>query len=244
MNIIKLDAIGSTNVYLKELLTNQNLENFTVVVAEHQTQGKGQRGAIWTVDPGSNLTFSVLVRDLLVGVELIYDLNIMVALSVYHAVEKLKINNLSIKWPNDILAGNKKIGGILIENIIKSDREIYSIVGIGLNVNQKRFKSLPYASSLSLLMGKDELDKTALMYAVLEKMVFYFNALKNGRRRALWKEYHGLLYKKGVPMMFEDSLDNRFMGIIQGVNEQGSLVVRLENGNLREFFIKEVRMLY
>lgn len=243
MNIIKLDAIGSTNVYLKNLLANLNLENFTVVVAENQTAGKGQRGAVWNSEPSSNLTFSVLVKDLLDGIESIYDLNVAVSLSVFNAIKNLGIDSLSIKWPNDILADNKKVGGILIENIIKSNGEIFSVVGIGINVNQKIFGDLSQASSLANVYGKD-FDKEILMNGVLKQLRYYFNSLRNGHKKAIWQEYHNNLYRISTPSAFELPSGERFMGIIQNVSQQGTLVVLLENGATVEFYIKEVKMLY
>lgn len=243
MNIIKLDAIGSTNVYLKDLLSHQNLPNFSVVIAENQTAGKGQRGAKWSSEVGSNLTFSVLMKNLLLDITSIYDLNVLVALGVLKAVKKEGIDSSRIKWPNDILAGNKKIGGILIENIIKSDGEILSIVGIGLNVNQKDFSEFPQASSLAVQLGKD-LDKEALFYKILENLYFYFNALRNGGKREIWKEYHAHLYKINTPMAFELPNGYRFMGIIQEVNQEGALLVKLENESVAKFYMKEVKMLY
>lgn len=151
MNIIKLSAINSTNDYLKKLSAGQYLENFTVVVAEHQTAGKGQMGAKWSVVPGKNLTFSVLIKDLLLEINEIFNLNAAVAISITETLESFNIPDICIKWPNDILAGNKKIGGVLIENSIKNNGEIFSIVGIGLNINQLDFENLPKASSLAVV---------------------------------------------------------------------------------------------
>lgn len=243
MNIIKLDAIGSTNVYLKNLLANLNLENFTVVVADNQTAGKGQRGALWTSEPSSNLTFSVLVKDLLLGIESIYDLNVAVSLSVFNAIKNLGIEGLSIKWPNDILADNKKIGGILIENIIKSNGEIFSVVGIGINVNQGNFGELAQATSLVNVFGK-EFDREILMNGVLKQLQYYFNSLRNDHKIGVWQEYHNNLYRISIPSAFELPSGERFMGIIQNVSQQGTLVVLLESGKIEEFYIKEVKMLY
>ena len=108
MNIIKLDATPSTNDFLKALLTNQFVENFTVVTAENQTSGRGQMGAKWEVESGKNLTFSVLVKDVLTEINSIFHLNVLVAVSIIEALEHFNIPNLAIKWPNDILAEHKR----------------------------------------------------------------------------------------------------------------------------------------
>ena len=243
MNIIKLDAINSTNDYLKMLLQRQFVENFTVVTAENQTNGRGQMGSEWSVEEGKNLTFSVLVKDLLLEVNAIFHLNVAVAISVIEALSFFEIKDLSIKWPNDILAEGKKIGGILIENSIKTDGEIFSIVGIGVNVNQKNFLNLPKASSLSALKDK-EFDTPEILNAILEYLRRNIAMVMNKNTAHIWDKYHSVLYKKGIPMPFEDTKGGKFMGIIQNVNQDGKLRVLLEEDAVKAFDIKEVKMLY
>ncbi len=242
MKLIKLDAIDSTNEFLKGLSAQQDLENFTVVTAENQTKGKGQRGAVWNSEVGKNLIMSVLVRDFLTDINAIFNLNIAFSLAVIAALKKKNIPDLSIKWPNDILSANKKIGGILIENSIKSDAAILSIVGLGLNVNQTNFEGLPKASSLSIVIGQD-LDKEELLSVImanLEKNVA--ESLQNPTN--LRQQYVDLIYKKEIPMPFMNQNNKKFMGIIQGISPIGRLLVLLEDYSVVEFDIKEVQMLY
>ena len=141
MKLIKLDATDSTNEFLKGLSSNQILENFTVVTAENQTKGKGQMGSVWDSEPSKNLIMSVLINGFVTDINQIFDINIVVSVSVIQVLEDLNIPELSIKWPNDIMSYNKKIGGILIENSIKSDGSINSIAGLGLNLNQVNFEN-------------------------------------------------------------------------------------------------------
>lgn len=242
MNIIKLNAINSTNDYLKKLLHAQHVDNFTVVVAEHQTAGRGQMGSQWLVEDGKNLTMSVLIKDLLLDVNAIFNLNTAVAVSVVQALERFNINGLSIKWPNDILAGNKKIGGILIENSIKNNGEILSIAGIGLNVNQVSFEGLPKASSLKLATGK-ELNREEILHVIINVLKQNIASLMNRNNTHLWETYHRMLFKIGMPMPFE-SRGKKFMGIIKGVSHNGNLEVLLEDDSTASFSIKEVQMLY
>ncbi|RZJ75066.1 MAG: biotin--[acetyl-CoA-carboxylase] ligase [Flavobacterium sp.] len=242
MNIIKLSAINSTNDYLKKLSAGMYVENFTIVTAENQTGGKGQMGAEWNVEAGKNLTFSLLIKDLLLNINEIFDLNAATAVSILEALTSFNIPDLGIKWPNDILAGNKKVGGILIENSIRTDGEIYSIIGIGLNVNQVMFDGLPKAASLATVTGR-QFDKEAILLAVAEKIKWNVSGLLNRDTTAIWEKYHQKLYKKEIPMTFEK--DNRkFMGIIKGVTKNGSLKVLLDDDTVAEFRIKEVQLLY
>jgi BirA family biotin operon repressor/biotin-[acetyl-CoA-carboxylase] ligase len=242
MNIIKLSAINSTNDYLKELSATQHLDNFTIVTAAHQTQGRGQMGTQWSAEPGKNLTFSILIKDLLTEVTSIFYLNAAVAVSITDALMQFKIPRLSIKWPNDILAGNKKLGGILIENNIRSNGEIFSIAGIGLNVNQLQFPGLPKATSMAVAAGKD-FDADAVMLLIAEKLKHNVQRLLHHDERDVWNSYLKQLYKKNVPMTFEKN-NQKFMGIIKGVSSNGNLQVQLEDDTIAEFSLKEVQLLY
>ena len=242
MNIIKLSATNSTNDYLKQLTATQHVDNFTIVTAEDQTAGRGQMGAQWNAEPGKNLTFSILVRDLLLEVSGIFNLNVAVAVSIIQALDSYGIEALNIKWPNDILAGNKKIGGILIENSIKQGGEIFSVIGIGLNVNQKNFDGLPKASSLAVAASRD-FDKQEVMMAIVQKLQHNVAKLMHKDTQSLWETYHNRLYKIGVPMPFENTT-TKFMGIIKGVTPTGQLQVLLENDAIAEYAIKEVQLLY
>jgi BirA family biotin operon repressor/biotin-[acetyl-CoA-carboxylase] ligase len=243
MNIIKLDAIGSTNTYLKEILTHSNLENFTVVVTENQFQGKGQRGSVWVDEVGSSLTFSVLVKELLVSPEYVFDLNILVALSVRQSLNKLLNLPFNIKWPNDILSYNKKVGGILIENVIKASGETLSVVGIGINVNQENFDHLPQASSLFRLCGV-KIDKDELMHKIMESLTSYCKKYKEVGSDFVWEEYKHHLYRISIPTAFELPSGERFMGIILGVTRYGLLEVKKEDDTVEQFDIKQVKLLY
>jgi len=243
MKLIKLDAIDSTNDFLKELLTTNNPENFTVVTAEAQTRGKGQMGSIWVSEKGKNLTVSILVKDFLFDVSQIYNLNIAVALAVVTVLETCNIPGLSIKWPNDIMSDHKKVGGILIENVIKGATKIDSIVGIGLNVNQADFDGLPKASSLSLV-ANTIFDKDELLRKIVEEIKKNITKLNEDKSAELWQSYTDFLFKKGVPMPFENASGQRFMGIVQGVSKIGQLELLLENDTIKTFGIKEIQMLY
>jgi BirA family biotin operon repressor/biotin-[acetyl-CoA-carboxylase] ligase len=240
--IIKLNAIDSTNDYLKQLSREKVLDNFTIVITDEQTKGKGQMGSKWVSEVGKNLTFSVLVKNINIKTEQLFDWNIAVALAVLETLEDFKVPNISIKWPNDIMADSKKVGGILIENTIKNEGRFDSVVGIGLNLNQTNFDDLPKATSLKNVTNKD--------YDVLE---FAKNITKNIQNKyanletkmpEYWQDYHQKLFKIDKPLTFEDVNNNRFMGIIQGVTSEGKLQVILEDDSVVFYGIKDVRMLF
>lgn len=243
MRIIKLDATDSTNHFLKVLSAQESCENFTVVSSESQTQGKGQRGAGWVSEASKNLTFSVLYNQKTEGITSLFTLNIVVALSVVKALQSFSNLNFVIKWPNDILAENKKIGGILIENTFKNSNEVQSIIGIGLNVNQSKFENLPQASSLFLLENKT-FDRETLLISIINQLEFNLSQLHFLGETHFWDAYHQILFKKNIVSAFESVAGNRFVGKIQEVTREGKLAVLMEDDSIRFFDVKEVKMLY
>ncbi|WP_445454254.1 biotin--[acetyl-CoA-carboxylase] ligase [Flavobacterium sp. 25HG05S-40] len=242
MPIIKLDAIDSTNDYLKHLSRESEVKNYTIVMANEQTKGKGQMGAKWVSEKGKNLTMSILVKDLCFKNEKVFDLNITVAQSVIHVLKKIDIPKLAVKWPNDIMSDSKKVAGILIENSLKPDGTLVSVIGIGLNVNQTNFEHLPQATSLQCITGEAySCEEIAILMrkSLIEKL-----SLLSQNSELLWKEYHDNLYKINFPSAFENPNGNRFMGIIQKVTKEGKLQVLLDDDSLIHCNLKEIKMLY
>jgi BirA family biotin operon repressor/biotin-[acetyl-CoA-carboxylase] ligase len=138
---------------------------------------------------------------------------------------------------------NKKVAGILIENSIKNNGEISSIIGIGLNVNQLNFDELPKASSLAVIMKK-EFDKNVILNQFIDFLKLNCDLINNKLAFQLWDNYNNKLFKKGIPMPFSLPDETQFMGIIQGVNSLGKLEVKLENDFIETFGIKEIQLLY
>ncbi|MGL5112722.1 MAG: biotin--[acetyl-CoA-carboxylase] ligase [Flavobacterium sp.] len=242
MKLIKLDAIDSTNDFLKRIAALPDVENFTVVTTENQTNGKGQMGQKWDSEKGKNLIMSVFVKNFIVDVSQVFHLNIAFSLAVITVLESFKVPELSIKWPNDIMSYQKKIGGILIENTFKGDGTIYSVVGLGLNVNQTTFANLPKASSLAVVCQRD-FDRDVVLQLIVEKLK---QMLLNwmDKQSFFWSTYTDLLFKKDTPMPFSSQNGSHFMGIIRGVSSVGKLQVLLEDDNMEEFDIKEIQLLY
>jgi BirA family biotin operon repressor/biotin-[acetyl-CoA-carboxylase] ligase len=232
MNLIKLDEIDSTNNYLKQLNKEKYLENFTTIFAENQTHGKGQMGNKWITEKGKNLTFSTLITTTKNHI----DLNMMISVSIIEILEKNNINQLAIKWPNDIILKNKKIGGVLIEQSKNIDHQNSFIIGIGLNIHQKDFKNMPNASSLELLTQK-KWDKTILLIEIVNQIKLNFN--KNIFFKTLYLKY---LYQLNEICKFKikEQLQN---GKIIDVSDDGQLIVSIDNQN-QSFGIKEIEMIY
>ncbi len=242
MKIIKLDTTNSTNTFLKDLLTFSKLQDFTVVTAKTQTAGRGQMEAKWLSENGKNLTFSTYCKfDNLYIQEQIY-LNFAVALSIFEFLKSLHLPNLSIKWPNDILADKQKICGILIENTPQNKLIKSSIIGIGLNVNQTNFpKELKKVTSIKRLL-KQEFNLENLLNQYLVFLQKYIDILRKQEYKKLKKQYISNLYMIDTPAMFKSN-NQLFMGKILGVCESGKLQLELEDESIKTFGIKEISFL-
>ena len=241
MNIIKLSAISSTNDYLKQLSKECILPNFTTVSAEVQTNGKGQMGEKWQAESGKSLLFSVLINQKVEGATIVFLLNVLIALAVIDVLKTEKLNGLSVKWPNDILSYNKKIGGILIENMFKANGEIHTIVGIGLNFYQTDFQNLPQASSI-LHTYQIKVEREKVMLKIIEYIKNNIAELADNAD-FWWDKYHENLYKKDVLNLFEKN-GKTFNGIIRGVTRDGFLQLEDESGKIQTYGLKEVKMVY
>jgi len=243
MYIIKLNAIDSTNTYLKEMSSVSLPQDYTVVVAELQTKGRGQMGAQWVAESGKNLTASVFKRLPAFNVTDQFYISMTVSLAIIRALRSFKIPRLHIKWPNDILSADHKLCGILIENVIKNNKLQGSIIGFGLNVNQKKFDNLPQASSMSLLTGIIY-NKEEVLSEILKQLEVYFTLLEQKMHLEIKSEYESLLFRKNKPSTFSTPKDDSFSGIIQGVTETGQLQVWTEDDIIKTFDLKEVKLMY
>ena len=243
MPIIKLNAIDSTNSYLRSLCVNESIADYTAVMAKKQTNGRGQMGTAWSSQASKNLTFSVYKDVSKLDLEHPFYISIVTALALLKSLQFFSITKLSIKWPNDILSENKKICGILIENVIKQNKFHESFIGIGLNVNQTEFNNLPKASSLKLISGRVyDLDEVA--HVIIKNLKHYFLLLKKGQYDVLKDEYESYLFRKNKPSTFQDAGGIVFSGIIKNVSNSGSLQVLLENDIIKDFDFKTITLLY
>ncbi|MEO6347132.1 MAG: biotin--[acetyl-CoA-carboxylase] ligase [Aquaticitalea sp.] len=243
MRIIKLDAIDSTNSFLRQLSVKERIEDYTVVMTDYQTHGRGQMGTKWASEQSKNLMVSVFKEVTALTVEKNFYISMVVSLSILKALESLQIKKLKIKWPNDILSDNKKVAGVLIENVIKQNQLQASIIGIGLNVNQTEFRDLPNATSLLLLLGK-VFDLEEVVHELLKQLRLHFQLLENGQLNRLKAAYEINLFRKDKPSTFKNVYDELFIGIILGITASGNLKVQIEDGIIKEYHLKEITLLY
>ena len=242
MNIIKLDAIDSTNNYLKKIILNEGVNDYTVVTAKFQTQGKGQLGTEWESEHSKNLICSVYKKEINIKVQDQFVISALVSLALIKTLRKVNLSNMHIKWPNDIMSDNKKICGILIENIVKENYIKDTVIGIGLNVNQTIFNNLPNAASIKNLIGTTcSIDE--ILKDLVKNVKYYFNELDKSSINSIFEKYEDVLFRINKPSTFKNSKGEVFSGYIKGVSRLGKLNVMLEDNLVESYDLKEISML-
>lgn len=239
MKVIKLNAIDSTNSFLKEMAHSSSLENYTVLVTKEQTKGRGQMGTRWLSEANKNLLCSVFIRFESFPATNQVLVNYAVSIAIVNVLNTYKIPKVVIKWPNDILSLNKKICGILVENVIQKNEIKSSVIGIGLNVNQINFPVNFNATSI-LKETNTEVNLDEFLIQLITELKTQTSYITNASTNVLKKNYLKHLYKKNTPTMFKNSKGVLFMGKIIGVSSFGKLQIELENDSIEEFGIKEV----
>ena len=234
-----LEEVDSTN---NEIIRREHeLDNLSVVAAVCQTAGRGQRNNQWLTTPGQNLTFSMLVRFGQDGIPSVkaasqFAISEASALAVADYLENEGIASV-IKWPNDIYARGRKICGMLIENTLAADEVARSIIGIGVNVNQRDFPpQLANPTSMVLQCGH-EFDLRSELLKLCDILCGRLSLMGPGQH----DEYVSRIYRLGVFEEYADCATGlRFMGRIKDVSPSGMLKMETKEGQLKEFAFKEI----
>lgn len=238
------DSIDSTNSEARRRLPAN--AKMSVYAAKFQTAGRGQRGNKWSSAAGQNLTFSVLLNfthhqmpDLAVRNQFL--LSIVAALSVSDLLRKLNIRN-TIKWPNDIYIGRRKVCGMLIENIVGNAGLEHSIIGIGLNLNQTGFPpELVNPTSVLVSSGLRTVPEEVLddFLDIFSEYIPYLSDIEGINK--IRNKYVSRLFRLGVSREYHDCLRNiDFTGTIKGISEEGLLLMEMPDKTVTNYSFKEV----
>ncbi|WP_417013009.1 biotin--[acetyl-CoA-carboxylase] ligase [Alistipes sp.] len=210
-----------------------------VIWAERQTAGRGQRGHTWTSPEGVNLLFSVVLCPTFLPAGEQFGLSQAVALALADTFAAFGIDT-RIKWTNDIYAGDCKLTGILIEHRLAGDRLARTVVGVGINVNQKAFDpALPNPTSMALEAGRT-FDREEVLGRFHAALMRRYAALEAGERAALAAEYRRRMYRLDEPQAFRLPDGSRFTGIVRGVRSTGALLVEHPDGAVRDYLFREI----
>ena len=246
MRLIKLDAINSTNEYLKDNIQKNLSKETQVAYTFNQTKGKGQRGKVWTSEPEKNIALSIIFYPKNVNVKDQFVLSMQFSLFILNILKSLGTPDLKIKWPNDIMSEKTKVCGILSEIKVKGRFIENIIIGFGINVNQENFTNLPNASSLKLI-NKIDYDLKVLVFLIfqsLKKYNYLTNAINGFSEDEFFKvnyQYHQNLYRLGEQSDFIND-EGFFKGKILEVNKRGMIKIQKDNNSIVNYSFQEIQM--
>ena len=231
-----MPSCHSTNDISAELISKGVIENGTIVITDHQTKGRGQSGNTWESEKGENLTFSIILDTSFLKLQDQFYLNMIVCLALSDLILEYVGAGVTIKWPNDIYYKDQKICGVLIQNSLKGNQLEYSILGMGININQQKFINRN-AISLKNITGR-WYNLENVLQGIVEKMELYYNVLKAGNLEKLKN-----IYMKRLMWLNEEHTfhaRNPFTGKITDIDERGRLLI-LSDDIIRAFDFKEIR---
>lgn len=238
VSLIHINETNSTNSYLQSLCNQQKIEEFTTVLTDFQTAGRGQRGNSWESEERKNLLFSFILFPKFLEAKYQFLISQIISLAVKEELDNYT-SGVSIKWPNDIYWNDKKICGMLIENELMGKNIYQSIAGIGININQQTFHSpAPNPISLFQITGK-EYDLPEVLSKLMERVKAYYQLLQKGQTELITSHYAHSLFRKEGFHLYKDS-QGEFFAEIMRVEADGRLILKDPSGKEREYLFKEV----
>lgn len=236
--VYRLAEVDSTNDEAKRLFA-QNSGEF-VVVAERQNAGRGRRQRVWQAAPGLNLTASFVVRPSFLSGPEAFLLSEAAAVAAVFALRSLAPPDIQItaKWPNDVTVMDRKIAGILIENVWLGEKWEYAVVGFGINVNQTEFDGEFRAASLAMMHAGKPQSVERTLYALSEIFWDRVERLKAGDKDGVEREYHAVWGDKGRSARLNDDGET---GIPLRVRRDGRIEIQTPTG-LKIYSLDEVRL--
>lgn len=240
-DILLLDTVDSTNRYLADMLKNGLLPNGYCVCSEFQESGRGQVGNVWESQKGQNLLISILLHSEKIPLDKQFLLSKVVSIAICQFLEKNSIS-AKIKYPNDIFYGDKKIAGILIENQITGNKMKYSIVGIGLNVNQLEFEANNSRTATSMRQITGIIYDRQLLLSNLRSLIVDLVEDFDVEHKDFYKKlYFANLYRRDGFYKYETADGETFEAKIVDIADDGMLQLITDNGIEYNFYFKQVR---
>ncbi|MCX8031588.1 MAG: biotin--[acetyl-CoA-carboxylase] ligase [Thermodesulfovibrionales bacterium] len=242
-NFLYYETLPSTNNTATELAL-KGYPEWTIIVADRQTHGRGRMGRSWFSPPGKNIYMSIILKPSFPPREMTI-LTIMSAVACCKALRKIYTAEVFIKWPNDLLVNEKKLGGILTEIKADSDKISYAILGIGINVNLDQEELSEdiedTATSLKILTGK-QYKRTSIIIEILRELYEHYEILlKKGKQNLLaqWKQLNCTLGKRVKVYMGKEIYE----GLAETIDDEGLLIVKLQDSSLIKVSFGDIKML-
>jgi BirA family biotin operon repressor/biotin-[acetyl-CoA-carboxylase] ligase len=235
---IHKSKVTSTNDELKTLMSSNGLEEYDVLSSDYQSTGKGQRGNTWESNSGENILMSLLLAPHFLQPQKQFYISKAVSIAIAEVLSHY-VKGVSVKWPNDIYVGEKKIAGILVENVIKGSEIQSSIVGMGININQIDFsENLPNPTSIQKITGNEYVVRE-IAQEIVEAIKRSYTLLKEGNSALIDKDYLHRLYRRDGIWSFRDN-EGEFSSPIVRVEVEGAIVL-MRNGAEKSYWFKEVK---
>ena len=236
--IIRLEETTSTNNYLRGLVGKEPLPEGSIVVTEYQTAGRGQVGNTWESEPGKNLMFGVILYPDFLPANRQFLISQIAALSVKETLDAY-VDGITVKWPNDIYWHDQKICGMLIENDLTGHSLYCSVIGIGININQREFLSDALNPvSLVQITGR-EYAREEILNSFLKRLYDRYLGLLQEKEEEIRSAYMAALYRGDGFHPYWDE-QGVFRACIQGIEPTGHLILKTDNGEVRRYAFKEV----
>lgn len=228
--VITTDITDSTNNDAMRLIDADKALHGTMIVAEYQTAGRGQRGRTWEGHRDKSLLMSIIVSRPPFQIDSQFLFSALIAVGVADAISQVAKNiNPKIKWPNDLIVDDKKAGGILIENVLRGHRWEHAVVGLGINLNGTEFgEGLTHATSLKIATGKT-FGRLEIAQLIRASVFSLLDELPSAEE--IMHRYNTLLFKRGeVQVFLKDS--EEWKAKIVAVQPDGRLQVQTNDGTL------------
>lgn len=242
LNVIIIREVDSTNNYANALLDREKPAEGTIVLTFRQMKGRGYASNVWKSEPEQNLTFSLILYPDFLPAARQFLLSQLISVGIARFLHT-ETGGVSIKWPNDILIGNRKAAGILVENRIQGEFLQSSVIGIGLNLNQQQFPDdLPRAVSLGMVTGKFH-PPVLTLKMIADEIFMLYNLLKTSGSELIHTQYLDHLYRYGEISRFR-SQGEVFEAKISGIDEYGQLVLKQSNGISTAWPFKTIELIF
>ncbi len=238
--IMHVDSCTDTNNYVAKALERGDYSPGAVIMADFQTGGRGRRNKKWQAERGQNLTFSFALETNFLPGNRLFLISKVVGIALARTLESFGLHKVGVKWPNDMMIGLSKIGGVLIENKGRVNR--LTICGIGLNVNQLEFEGLPLATSFAKITGERH-DRLQVLKVLIGELNSALQLLLTGRHREIADAYFGYLYGSQAPITLKEGR-HIFGARIVGVDNDGALRVVTDKGFEKRYYLDQVKVEY
>ena len=240
-NKITLQTVDSTNNYAAKLIKMSYVPDGTVIMAQNQTEGRGQRSNIWQSEPHMNLLCSFILQPKILPTDKSFCISAVSALAAKEAIEDVSLKaDIKIKWPNDIILNDKKVGGILIENSVIKGLIKFGIIGVGINVNQNEF-TFPNVTSIRNETNK-LMDSDFLLNILSEKLEKWYLLLLKGSYKSIMNSYNKNLWRRETENKIKMGERTLIVNSLK-VNEDGTISFS-HNGYVKTASFSEAKISY